>query len=183
MSLNHKEIDLILSELELSGTFVQDVVQPNFDSIAIYTFKPGFPKTVFICLAAGACRINEIRKKVTKNEKPLRFNELLKSKIKGARITSCAQIGSERIVKMTIERAGAIFVMPKAQEKLQKIQDAKGGLTPSNQEEIDKVTMMIDEETDKYLEEIALENRILRKQLETDKDYQCIPIFSIMGEA
>ncbi len=128
MSLNHKEIDLILSELELSGTFVQDIVQPNFDSIAIYTFKPGVPKTVFVCLAGGECRIHETRRKITKNEKPLRFNELLKSKIKGARITSCAQIGSERIVKMTIERAGAVIVMPKAQSKLQKIQDAKGGI-------------------------------------------------------
>lgn len=120
MSLNYKEIDLILSELDISGTFVQEIVQPNFDSIAIYTFKPGVPKTVFICLAGGACRINETRRKITKNEKPLRFNELLKSKIKGARITSCEQIGKERIIKITLERAGAIIVMPKAQEKLAK---------------------------------------------------------------
>ena len=50
MSLNHKEIDLILSELELSGTFVQDIVQPSYDSIALYTYKPGEPKTVFIMI-------------------------------------------------------------------------------------------------------------------------------------
>lgn len=116
MSLNCNEIDLILSELDLAGTFVQDVVQPNFDSLALYTFKPGSAKTVFISLAAGSCRINETRRKITKNEKPLRFQEMLKSKIKGAKIKSVHQISKQRIVKFELERAGAIYVMPKAQE-------------------------------------------------------------------
>ncbi len=116
MSLNCNEIDLILSELNLAGGFVQEIVQPNFNSIAIYTYKPGLPKTVFISLAAGECRICETRRKITKNEKPLRFNEMLKSKIKGARILSCSQLGKERIIKMELEKAGAIYVMPQAQE-------------------------------------------------------------------
>ena len=116
MSLNCNEIDLILSELDLAGGFVQEVVQPNFNSIAIYTYKPGLPKTVFISLAAGECRICETRRKITKNEKPLRFNEMLKSKIKGARILSCSQIEKERIIKIELEKAGAIYVMPQAQQ-------------------------------------------------------------------
>lgn len=116
MSLNCNEIDLILSELDLAGGFVQEVVQPNFNSIAIYTYKPGVPKTVFISLAAGECRICETRRKITKNEKPLRFNEMLKSKIKGARILSCTQIEKERIIKIELEKAGAIYVMPQAQQ-------------------------------------------------------------------
>ena len=114
MSLNCNEIDLILSELDLEGGFVQEVVQPN--SIAIYTYKPGVPKTVFISLAAGECRICETRRKITKNEKPLRFNEMLKSKIKGARILSCTQIEKERIIKIELEKTGAIYVMPQAQQ-------------------------------------------------------------------
>ena len=65
MSLNCNEIDLILSELDLTGSFVQEVVQPNFASIALYTYKPGSPKTVFISLAAGECRICETRRKIT----------------------------------------------------------------------------------------------------------------------
>ena len=116
MSLNCNEIDLILSELDLAGAFVQEVVQPNFNSLALYTYKPGMPKTVFISLEAGACRICETRRKITKNEKPLRFNEMLKSKIKGARILSCSQLGKERIIKLELEKAGAIYVMPQAQE-------------------------------------------------------------------
>lgn len=136
MSLNFKEIDLVLKELDLTGAFVQEIVQPNFDSIAIYTYKPGIPKTVFISLAGGACRINETRRKITKNEKPLRFNEMLRSKIKGAKILSCQQIENERIIKIELEKAGAIYVMPKFQEKLQKIQDEKARI----QEEVEDVS-------------------------------------------
>lgn len=116
MSLNCNEIDLILLELDLNGAFIQDIVQPNFNSLAIYTYKPNSPKTIFISLESGACRINETRQKITKNERPLRFNEILKSKIKGARIVSCAQPGKERIIKMELEKAGAIYVMPQVQE-------------------------------------------------------------------
>lgn len=116
MSLNCNEIDLILSELDLTGSFIQEVVQPNFNSIALYTYKPSCPKTLFISLAAGECRLCETRRKITKNEKPLRFNEMLKSKVKGARIISCEQIGKERIVKIELEKAGAIYVMPQAQQ-------------------------------------------------------------------
>ncbi|MBP5284094.1 MAG: NFACT family protein, partial [Treponema sp.] len=116
MSLNCNEIDLILSELDLAGSFLQEVVQPNYSSIALYTYKPGVPKTVFISLEAGSCRICETRRKITKNDKPLRFNEMLKSRIKGARIISCSQISGERIIKIELEKAGTVYVMPQAQE-------------------------------------------------------------------
>lgn len=116
MSLNCNEIDLILSELDLTGGFLQEVVQPNFNSLALYTYKPGKAKTLFISLGAGECRLHETRRKITKNEKPLRFNEMLKSKVKGARILSCFQLGKERIIRIDLEKAGAIYVMPQAQE-------------------------------------------------------------------
>ena len=129
MSLNCNEIDLILSELDLNTSFIQEVVQPNYNSLAIYTYKPGLPKTLFISLEAGSCRINETRRKITKNEKPLRFNEMLKSKIKGARIIDCVQLGKERIIKITLEKAGAVYVMPQAQQhaakKARSLQDDK----------------------------------------------------------
>lgn len=118
MSLNCNEIDLVLKELALTGSFIQDIVQPSFDSIALYTYKPGTPKTVFICLAAGECRINEVKRKIPKNEKPLRFNEMLRSKIKGARITECRQIEKDRIIKISLLRPGTVYVMPAANEKL-----------------------------------------------------------------
>lgn len=111
MSLNCNEINLILDELNLEGAFIQDIIQPGYDTIAFYTYKNGTAKTVLVCTAQNSCRINETRRKITKNEKPLRFMEFLKSRIKGARINSCKQIGLERIVKMELSHADEEFIM------------------------------------------------------------------------
>ena len=135
MSLNCNEINVILSELDLTGAFIQDIVQPSFDSIALYTYKPSAPKTLFISLAAGVCRLHEVRRKIPKNEKPLRFMEILRSRIKGARITSCEQIGLERIVRMTLHKDAPIQVMPAAQEKLAKAKNTSSPEDESTGEE------------------------------------------------
>lgn len=105
MSLNCNEINLVLSELNLEGAFIQDIIQPGYDTLAFYTYKEGSAKTVLICTAQNSVRINETRRKITKNPKPLRFMEFLKSKIKGCRINSCAQIGLERVIKMELSHS------------------------------------------------------------------------------
>ncbi len=104
MSLNCNEINKILEELNLEGSFIQDIIQPGFDTLALYTYKEGCAKTLLICTAQNSVRINETRRKITKNDKPLRFMELLKSRIRGCRINSCAQIGLERVIKMELGR-------------------------------------------------------------------------------
>ena len=104
MSLNCNEINVILSELNLEGAFIQDIIQPGYDTLAFYTYKEGCAKTVLVCTAQNSVRINETRKKITKNDKPLRFMEFLRSRIKGCRINSCAQIGFERVIKMELSR-------------------------------------------------------------------------------
>ena len=105
MSLNCNEINLILNELNLEGAFIQDIIQPGYDTLAFYTYKEGTAKTVLICTAQNSVRINETRRKITKNPKPLRFMEFLKAKIKGCRINSCAQIGLERVIKMELSHS------------------------------------------------------------------------------
>lgn len=105
MSLNCNEINLVLSELNLQGAFIQDIIQPGYDTLAFYTYKEGSAKTVLICTAQNSVRINETRRKITKNPKPLRFMEFLKSKIKGCRINTCAQIGLERVIKMELSHS------------------------------------------------------------------------------
>ncbi|MGL4981343.1 MAG: NFACT RNA binding domain-containing protein [Treponemataceae bacterium] len=104
MSLNYKEIDEILKELDLPNSFIQQIVQPSFDSIAFYTYKSGCAKTIFVCLAAGACRIHQTLQKIPKTEKPLRFMQFLRSHIKGSKIESCEQIANERIIRLTLNR-------------------------------------------------------------------------------
>ena len=104
MSLNCNEINLILDELDLTGAFIQEIVQPGYDMLALYTYKEGTAKTVVVCTAQNSIRMNETRRKITKNDKPLRFMEFLRSHIKGCRINSCEQIGFERVVKMELSR-------------------------------------------------------------------------------
>lgn len=102
MSLNCNEINLIIEELSLEGAFIQDIIQPGFDTLALYTYKEGSAKTVLICTAQNSVRINETRRKITKNSKPLRFMEFLRSRIKGCRINRFYQIGLERVLKMEL---------------------------------------------------------------------------------
>lgn len=68
MSLNCNEINLVLSELDLEGSFIQDIIQPGFDTLALFTYKNSTPKTVLICVAQKSCRINETRKKLQKTK-------------------------------------------------------------------------------------------------------------------
>lgn len=111
MSLNWKEIDCILEELELEASFIQQVVQPSYDTIAFHTYKNGQSKTILICLAAGACRIHQTWVAVPKTSKPLRFMEFLKARIKGARINSICQLGQERIIKLELSHCGQEFFL------------------------------------------------------------------------
>ena len=71
MSLNCNEINLVLEELNINGYFIQDIIQPGYDTIAFYLYANGSAKTVLICTAQNACRLNETRRKIVKNEKPL----------------------------------------------------------------------------------------------------------------
>ena len=38
MSLNCNEINLILEELNIDGYFIQDIIQPGYDTIALYIY-------------------------------------------------------------------------------------------------------------------------------------------------
>ena len=100
-----------MEELELDGSFIQQIVQPSYDTIAFHTYKNGQSKTILICLAAGACRIHQTWSAVPKNNKPLRFMEFLKARIKGARINSICQLGQERIIKLELSHCGQDFLL------------------------------------------------------------------------
>ena len=107
MSLNWKEIDLVLSELDVVGAKIERVNQPSYDSVCLGLFKAGRVTDLFISIAQGACRIHELASSPPKPERPLRFMECLRSRIVGGRIASIVQLGHERIVKLEIEAPAA----------------------------------------------------------------------------
>lgn len=102
MSLNHKEIDLILQELDIQGAQIQTIVQPSYDSLVLGLYGHGLETSLFISIAAGGCRIHTLSRKIPKADRPLRFMECLRSRIRGGRIQSISQIADERIVKIEI---------------------------------------------------------------------------------
>ena len=55
MSLNYKEIDAVLAELDIENAFIQQIVQPGYDSLALYVYKTSYQnaKVLYMCLAAG----------------------------------------------------------------------------------------------------------------------------------
>jgi predicted ribosome quality control (RQC) complex YloA/Tae2 family protein len=109
MSLNWKEIDLILSELELEGCQIQKVLQSAFDVIALRIYGRGGGKTVLVSLSPGACRIHQTFRAVPKSEKPLRFAEFLNSRLGNGRIVEAVQLGDNRIVRIGVRRGERLY--------------------------------------------------------------------------
>jgi predicted ribosome quality control (RQC) complex YloA/Tae2 family protein len=109
MSLNWKEINLILEELDLEGAQIQGAVQSAFDVLILRLHKKGETRQVLIALSSGACRIHETFAAFPKSEKPLRFAQFLNSKIVNGWITEAAQLGDNRIVRLVVKRGADIF--------------------------------------------------------------------------
>ena len=109
MSLNWKEINLILEELALEGAQIQSAVQSAYDVIILRVHKHGETKHLLVSLSSGACRLHETFSACPKSDKPLRFAQFLNSKIVNGWITEAVQLGDDRIVRITVKRAEAVF--------------------------------------------------------------------------
>ncbi|MDR3019688.1 MAG: NFACT RNA binding domain-containing protein [Treponema sp.] len=109
MSLNWKEINVILDELALEGAQIQGVAQSAFDVVVLRVHKKGKTKNILISLSSGACRIHEFFSAFPKSEKPLRFAQFLNSRIVNGRITEVAQIGDNRIARFVVKRGEFVY--------------------------------------------------------------------------
>ncbi|MDR2394393.1 MAG: NFACT RNA binding domain-containing protein, partial [Treponema sp.] len=102
---NWKEINRILEELDLPGFQIQKAVQSTYDVLSLKLHR-GFPqgssKTLLIALGPGACRVHETRQTMPKPGKPLRFTELLNSRVVNGWIEEAVQLGDNRIIRLMI---------------------------------------------------------------------------------
>ena len=105
MSLNWKEINLILEELDLQGAQIQKAIQSAFDVIFLKIYGKGGAKTLLISLSPLSCRLHEAFYSAPKTNKPLRFAEFLNSRIVNGRIEEAIQLGDNRIVRLTVRRS------------------------------------------------------------------------------
>ncbi|GHV69265.1 hypothetical protein AGMMS49928_10960 [Spirochaetia bacterium] len=106
MSLNWKEINLVLEELALPGMQIQKAIQSAYDVLSLKLHGRGESKTLLIALTPGACRLHETKRSMPKNDKPLRFAEFLNSRIVNGWIDEALQLGDNRIIALGV-RLGA----------------------------------------------------------------------------
>ena len=109
MSLNWKEINLVLDELGLDGAQIQSAVQSAFDVVILRVHKKGETKNLLISLSPGACRMHETFAAFPKSEKPLRFAQFLNSRVVNGWITEAAQLGDDRIVRLVVKRGEFVY--------------------------------------------------------------------------
>ncbi|GHV89116.1 hypothetical protein AGMMS50267_14760 [Spirochaetia bacterium] len=102
MSLNWKEIDCILSELDLPGAQIQKVFQSAYDVLTLQLYNKGRVSLLLIALTPGACRLHETTRGAVKGDRPLRFAEFCKSRIVNGWIEEAVQLGDNRIVQLAI---------------------------------------------------------------------------------
>ena len=102
MSLNWKEINLILDELELPGMQIQKAIQSAFDVLSLKLYGKAGAKNLLISLSPGAARLHETFDSTPKRDRPLRFAEFINSRIVNSRIEEAVQLGSDRIVRLTV---------------------------------------------------------------------------------
>jgi len=100
MSLNWKEIDLILEELDLQGSLIQKIRQPDFKSLLLDLYKPGNAFPLLINLNQGNVRLHRLTANNPKKVVLQRFAQFLRSRINGGRIVSAVQLNNDRIIKI-----------------------------------------------------------------------------------
>nr|MDA3812103.1 NFACT family protein [Spirochaetaceae bacterium] len=103
MSLNYKEINVILEELALGGSRIDKINQPDRFSLYLETYGNKRKQKILISLTHGAVRIHRIHLKPEFPPTPPRFTQLLRARIKGGRIISLSQPENERILQFIIQ--------------------------------------------------------------------------------
>ncbi|GAB6392217.1 MAG: NFACT RNA binding domain-containing protein [Treponematales bacterium] len=104
MSLNWKEINLVLEELRLPGSQIQKAVQSAYDVLALHLHGRDGARTLLVSLSPGSCRLHETFRPAPKPERPLRFAQFLNSRLVNGWIEDAAQLGADRVVRLLVRR-------------------------------------------------------------------------------
>ena len=101
MSLNYKEIELILQESRLDGAKIQKVVQSSFHSVTweLYDRERGrFGFYTEIGTQQSRLHVLSPDARIAKTKKPQRFEQFARKNLEGSVITSCRQLPFDRAV-------------------------------------------------------------------------------------
>lgn len=103
MAINYKELEVILSETPLKGSWIQDITEHSFHSFTISLYNSD--RKAFLCYAEIATSYSRfsmtdhMRKKAGGMQ---RFTQYLRAHIKGKRITDVCQFPYDRAFTLTL---------------------------------------------------------------------------------
>jgi predicted ribosome quality control (RQC) complex YloA/Tae2 family protein len=104
LSLNWREIDLILDEISLEDSFIRQVHQPGHQSLVFELYNRGQSFKLYFSFAPRRSRLHLLTRPLKNPHSPPRFAGFLRSHLRGGRILSAEQLGRERIVKIRVAR-------------------------------------------------------------------------------
>ena len=104
MSINWKELELLLSELPLEGSYIQKITEHDFHSFTLHLFSKEEKSWLLYSEIATPktriCRTDKIREKSRKNQ---RFVQYLKAHIIGKKITGVRQAPFDRAFTLQLK--------------------------------------------------------------------------------
>ncbi len=106
MSLNWREIDKILDEIPLEGSFIREIRQPNHPQLILELYRPGHSFRLLFSFSNPHCRLHLLTRRLDNPHQPPRFVAFLRAHIRGGKIVAAEQIERERIVKIEVSKGG-----------------------------------------------------------------------------
>ena len=109
MSLNWVEINTVLEEASLTGTFLQNVRQADYHHLYFEFYSPGRPRQVLVCLAPQKTRLHEVVRRPPTLVRPPRFVEFLRARLVGAVVVEARQLGRDRLILWRLGTKEGVF--------------------------------------------------------------------------
>ena len=113
-SLNWREIDAVLAELQMEGSWLIRIRQPDFRRIILEFSSETDLSAIALVMAPPFVRLHLLaagRKLPRALPKPPRFTAVLKSRLEGARLSTVSQLGFDRIVRFSFLRGGEVLYL------------------------------------------------------------------------
>ena len=103
--LNWREIDAVLAELELVGSFVRDVRQPVHQRLVFELYAPRRERFWMLASLGGrSTRLHRLSRRPGELGDAQRFVAFMRAHVRGGRITAAGQVAQERIIKLRVAR-------------------------------------------------------------------------------
>lgn len=112
MSLNWREIELILQELPLEGSFLQQTIQHDWHSLSWVFFHPQAGRwTLYTEVGTPFSRLHRLTRAMAvsqqqKTTKLQRFIQFLRANVEGSKVVSVEQAPGDRLVRLGLDKGG-----------------------------------------------------------------------------